>query len=489
MLNDEVDYRQDITELRHNIFENLLNKEFTADYRWQEMEPEDRLSKPLFEVLTRENQRARVIANSIDGGECQRAKDQASELHSPMNSVNRILRQSGLKISVSVGSNGKLLAHNQENASYDLAHASDGERNAVVTAATVLTAPEGAAILIDEPDRHLHRSVIVPFISALVDQRSDCTFVVATYETALPNTHRNARALVVRSCAWQDGKPAGWDLDEIQSGQSLSEEVRAALLGARTKTILVEGSDSSLDSRLYSILFQGADIKGIGGHAEVENAVSALRNSSEYTSIEVFGIVDGDGRPTSSAAEGNATGVYLLDAYCVECLYYCESALAAVARHQAPIIKREPDELVRQLKQEILARLSSEGVETQMAARRGWNRIRAEIRKQTPSRDSIIDMDDTHFSIEVESPYQSERQCYQQLLEDGDFDGLAKRYPIYKSNALDPVAQVLRLADRKAYVDTLLHLIRNDDSLAEQIRARMGTWAERLAKDTAGQPR
>ena len=445
------------------------------------------MSKPLFEVLARENQRAREIANSIDGGEWQRAKDQASELDSPISSVNRILQQSGLKISVSVGPNGKLLTHNQEDVSYDLAHASDGERNAVVTATTVLTAPEGAAILIDEPDRHLHRSVIVPFISALVDQRSDCTFVVATYETALPQSHRDAQALVVRSCAWQDSQPTGWDLDEIQSGQTLPEEVRATLLGARTKTIMVEGSDSSLDSRLYSILFPGADIKGIGGHAEVESAVSALRKSSEYTSIEVFGIVDGDGRPTSSVASGNATGLYLLDAYCVECLYYCESALAAVARHQAPIIEREPDELIDQLKQEILTRLSSEEAETQMAARRSWNQIRAEIRKQTPSRDSIIEMDNTHFSIEVESPYQSELQRYRQLLEESDFDGLAKRYPIYKSNALDPVPKVLRLADRSAYVDTLLHLVRNDDSLAEQIRARMGTWSEGLANDTAGQ--
>ena len=151
--------------------------------------------------------------------------------------------------------------------------------------------------------------------------------------------------------------------------------------------------------------------------------------------------------------------------------------------------KAEPDELIDQLKQEILNRLSSEEVETQMAARRSWNQIRAEIRKQTPTRDRIIEMDDTHISIAVESPYQPELKCYRQLLEDSDFDGLAKRYPIYKSNALDPVPKVLRLADRNAYVDTLLHLVRNDDSLAEQIRARMGTWAERLANDTASQPR
>ena len=481
------DYRQD-TEERQNIFENQLSGDFLIGGRWQELEPEDRLTKPLFELVTRENQRARDIARSVDRGECESLKKQVSNVQSPLHLVNDVLRQSGFKISLSVGPDGKLSAASEQGASYDIAQASDGERNAVIAAATVMTAPEGAVILVDEPDRHLHRSMIVPFMSALADLRGDCSFIVSTYETALPDSQRNARVLVVKSCAWTDGKPTTWELDEIESGKPLPEEVRAMILGARTRTILVEGTHDSLDSRLYSILFSNAAIKGVGGYGEVESAVNALRGNSEYTHIEAFGIVDGDGRSENSAITIGQAGVYLLEAYCVECLYYCEEALTAVATHQAPIVSGDADDLTDRLKVEILDRLDSEDITRQMSARRSWRQVRANITKQMPSWRQIAETNEQSFTIQVESTYQSELEHYRQLLDNQDFNSLATRYPIYKTSALDPIHRVLRLADREAYIDTLLYLVRSDVTLARQLRSRMGAWAETLATGTSHLP-
>ena len=53
-------------------------------------------------------------------------------------------------------------------------------------AATVLTVDPGTTLLIDEPERHLHRAIIAPFLSALFEQRQDCAFVVSTLELYLP---------------------------------------------------------------------------------------------------------------------------------------------------------------------------------------------------------------------------------------------------------------------------------------------------------------
>ena len=165
----------------------------------------------------------------------------------------------------------------------------------------------------------MHPSAIVPLMTALTDLRNDCLFVVATYDASLPDSNRNARTLVIRSCEWTAGNPTAWQLDDIAPGQILPEEVRSALLGARSKTILVEGTETSLDSRLYSILFPSADIKPSGGHGDVENAVSALRGNSEYTRIEAYGIVDGDGRPEPPVETNDTSGIYVMEAYCVEC--------------------------------------------------------------------------------------------------------------------------------------------------------------------------
>ena len=364
-----LDYRRD-SEDRQSIFENQLNREFLTDGRWQEQEAKDRLTKPLFELVTRENERARTIAYSFDDADRETENEIPTLPSSPIRSVNDVLSETGLKTSVKIGADGKLLAANQEGVSYDIAQASDGERGAVIAAATVVTAPEGSVILIDEPDRHLHRSVLVPFMRALTDSRNDCTFIVATYEPALLDSDQNARTLVVESCTWSDDTPSSWDVTEIASGQSLPEEVRAAILGAREKIIFVEGGRESLDYRLYSILFPNAVIRGIGGYGDVENAVRWLRQNNDHTRIEAVGIVDGDGRSLELTTANAHTGIHVLDVYCIECLYYCEEALEAVANFTSPIIERNAEELVREVKELVLARLASEDIPEQMAARR-----------------------------------------------------------------------------------------------------------------------
>ena len=262
----------------------------------------------------------------------------------------------------------------------------------------------------------------------------------------------------------------------------MPEEVRSALLGSRTKTILVEGNETSLDLRLYSLLFPSTDIKPSGGHGDVENAVSALRGNSEYTRIEAYGIVDGDGR-LAQGESSDGSGIYVMEAFCVECLYYCEDAIRAVAIHLAPTAGSDVEAIVEEIKQAALSRLADENIATQMAARRSWRRVSVDIVRQAPSWQDIAASHEPKFTIDLDSPLQSELQQYRELLEAPDFDALARRYPIYKSSALDAVPRVLRLRDRDAYQNTLLHLVSTDPDLASRLRNRMGAWANRLASD------
>ena len=482
---DETNYRQDIADSRRNIFENQLQKAFMTDVRWQELEPKDRLTKPLFDFLTKENRRAYTIADRVDRGKCAEEGGVESDIQSPTSLVNQVLLRAGLNISIKVEPDWRIVASIQNGETYDLAHASDGERNAVLVATTVLTAPEQALILIDEPDRHLHPSVIVPLMTALADLRDDCLFVIATYDASLPDSNRNAGSLVVRSCKWNSGNPTSWDLDQIAPGQLLPEEVRSTLLGSRTKIILVEGTETSLDRRLYALLFPGADIRPNGGHGDVEDAVSALRKSSDYTRIEAYGIVDGDGRPEQPGVSRDGSGIYVMEAFSVECLYYCEDAILAVAMHLSPTVGKDAPEIVDEIKKSVLARLADEDIATQMAARRSWRRVSVDIVRRAPSWQDIMGNDKPHFEILVDSPKQSELQHYRKLLQGPDFDALTARYPIYRSNALNAVPRLLGLRDRDAYQNTLLHLVTTAPDLANKLRGRMGAWANQLTGELA----
>jgi hypothetical protein len=230
-------------------------------------------------------------------------------------------------------------------------------------------------------------------------------------------------------------------------------------------------------------LFPRTDIKPSGGYGEVENAVKALRGNSKYTRIEAFGIVDGDGRPEQQGESTNESGIYVMEVFCVECLYYCEDAVRVVAMHLAPTVGSSAQEIVEEIKQSVLAQLADEEIAMQMAARRSWRRISVDIARQAPSLQDIMVNDEPHFEITVDSPKQSELQLYQELLQGADFDALAGRYPIYKSNALDAVPRLLGLRDRDAYQNTLLHLVITDADLANKLRGRMGAWANQLASE------
>ena len=74
--------------------------------------------------------------------------------------------------------------------SFGIEQMSDGERNAMIMASQVITAERGCVLLIDEPERHFHRAIIVPFLKALFKHREDCVFIISTHEVALPAASR-----------------------------------------------------------------------------------------------------------------------------------------------------------------------------------------------------------------------------------------------------------------------------------------------------------
>ena len=150
-------------------------------------------------------------------------------------------------------------------------------------------------LLIDEPERHLHRSIIEPFLSALFKLREDCAFIIATHEVALPVANKDARTLVIHSCEWNGQQAGAWDVNILEETTHLPEELKQTILGGRRRILFVEGVETSLDKTLYSLIFPMVSVIPKGSCHEVEQAVSGLRDGAGLHWLEVFGIVDGDG--------------------------------------------------------------------------------------------------------------------------------------------------------------------------------------------------
>jgi hypothetical protein len=235
---------------RNSLITNIKNYDGHVDSRWKDDYSANRVSVALYDLIDAENIRARNIARAMDTGQTELAAE-LSRKDAPMKVTNEVLRLSNLPIEISVSDTQELHAKKNGGSSYGISELSDGERNALLIAAKVLTAPGNSLFLIDEPERHLHRSIISPLLSMLFQKRSDCAFVVSTHEVMLPLDNPTARTLLVRACRFQGrGNPVAWDADLLPAGGGLDEETKRDILGARRKIIFVEGAETSLDKRL-----------------------------------------------------------------------------------------------------------------------------------------------------------------------------------------------------------------------------------------------
>ena len=109
----------------------------------------------------------------------------------------------------------------------------------MIIAGHVITAKPGTVFLIDEPEKHLHRSIIQPFLSALFDLRSgDCIFIISTHEMGLPVANPEARVLILRSCQWSDSQCVSWDAEILEGNSQVPEDLKRAILGSSASSIL-----------------------------------------------------------------------------------------------------------------------------------------------------------------------------------------------------------------------------------------------------------
>ena len=466
---------------RRQFEQNLKANDANPEFRWREWSSEQQVSSVLFDLTAKENDLARRIMDKSYAKAQEAVEKIISDERPPFDQVNDLLHMGGFAVTVSNSKGEEILAqHRDFSNSYSMAQMSDGERNAVILAANVLTVDSGTVLLIDEPERHLHRSIIEPYLSALIAQRKDCYFIISTHEIALPLCNPEASVLIVRSCAWNGATPTGWEARLLQGDTKLPEDIRRAILGARKRVLFVEGKPESLDFQLYSALFTGISIVPVGSCDNVVKAVIGLRNSHEHHDVESFGLVDGDNRNRDEIEDLEGEIIYALNQYSVESIYYCSDSMNAVAKRQAESLGVAADEMVKAAKDAAIASLSRGGVDERMAARLCERDVREKIRSQLPDWKAIMNGSNVSIQIDTDGLFKDELAYLRSLLNKEDMEQIISRYPVRESDALGEITKQFSLS-KANYEKTLLSRIRNDGELAEQLRKRVGSLSTALA--------
>lgn len=470
------------TSLRRRRFgEQRTGQESNPVYRWREWDPAGMLQSGLFDLTAEDNEQARHVRDLAYGdriGEISKY----TESHQPIfNRVNALLAAGGLQVSIENSGGEEILARKEATkAKYSISQMSDGERNAVIIAANVLTVKPNTILIIDEPERHPHRAIIEPFLSALFAERTDCLFVVSTHEVALPLANPKASVLILHSCQWDGEKSNAWDAKLLESQDELPEELKRAILGARKVILFVEGEPQSLDQRLYSALFPNITVQTAKNYDGVIKSVKGLQQTATSHDIKAFGLIDRDDRDEHQVANLANEGLHALESYSVESLYYCSDAIKAVANRQADTLGVDSIEMVKDAKRKAIASLKEEGKPEDMAKRLCIRKVNKRFQRQI-NLNTITGDENGEITLTVKSPYQDELNRFNELLANEDLDAIVARYPIKQSRAPKAIANALHLQNTKDYAQTLLALIPKDQDLADAIRKRIPSLTAEIA--------
>ena len=452
--------------------------------RWKDGRGSHGLSVVLFDLVAKENAINTSIARHVRNQDASQALAFADESPSPFSRINELLVRGRLTVRIENADDQELLARHPQGEPFSIAEMSDGERNAMIIAGHVITAEPGTLFVIDEPERHLHRSIIQPFISAVfAERREDCAFIVATHEIALPVANPEARVLMLRSCQWRNRQCVAWNAEvlgpdsELPDGLTLPDDLKLAILGSRKKILFVEGRSGSSDFSLYTALFPSISVVPKGSCEEVQKAVFGLRESADFHRVEAFGLIDRDNR-TDEEVNKLATGnIFALDVYSVEALYYCSDAIGAVAHRQADSLGDDANELIKSAKQLAVdaLKLDSDRTAERMASLQCERQIREQVLSEIPARGSIMDNPTSPICVSIDPiPYSEELKRFSNLVEGGELDQLVARYPLRKSRTFEIIATTLRCRDQKDYERMVLTQIERDNTLAEKLKERIG---------------
>ena len=218
-----------------------------------------------------------------------------------------------------------------ESADYSASEMSDGERAVFYILGQVLSANEGSILIFDEPELHIHKSIISNLWDEIEKLRPDCSFLMITHDIEFAAT-RVAKKYVIRN--YYPDPNSAWDISEIPDSE-LDEQTITLILGSRKPILFVEGEKTSLDMETYRLCYPEWTVIPKGACKDVIQAVSSLRKLNEdmpILNIRCVGIVDRDTRDSSQIQDLEEQGIKVLPCSEIENIFSLSSVAHEVLK-------------------------------------------------------------------------------------------------------------------------------------------------------------
>jgi ABC-type cobalamin/Fe3+-siderophores transport system ATPase subunit len=190
---------------------------------------------------------------------------------------------------------------------YSITQMSDGEKAVFYMIGQTLVAEPDSVFIMDEPEIHVHRSILGRLWDELEATRPDCAFLLITHDLEFAAS-RAGKKYVVRSYI----PASGWIIEDVPEAEGFSEELVTLILGSRRPVLFGEGGQDSLDLAFYRACYPGWTVVPRGGCEGVIHSVVTMRHNAAFTRVQCAGLVDADGHNEADHANLTKKGIQIL---------------------------------------------------------------------------------------------------------------------------------------------------------------------------------
>lgn len=355
-------------------------------------------------------------------------------------------------------------------ASYGAAEMSDGERAIFYMIGQALAADDNSLLIIDEPELHVHRSIMSKLWDEIEAARADCGFAFITHDLEF------AAARVAQKFIIREYEPAPrWSIEQVPDDTGFSEEITTLILGSRRPVLFVEGDDNSLDASLYRCCFPDWTVIPRGSCEEVIHAVVTMRRNASLTRVTCSGIVDADDFERDEIERLGTLGVAVLCVSEIENVILLPNVSRAIAAHEG---YEGPDleERLRGLKAEIFDTLATDDAIEAVVMRYCRRRIDRVLKKMDFSDMKTVDALGAEYAqrtsqLDIAAIAHLARERIRRAIADGDLPLLLAHYDNKQLMAL--AAMRLKNARVRDFESWLGRILRNSSvpELVTAIRA------------------
>lgn len=424
----------------------------------------------MFDLMDAENIRARTIASAVDDGNEQNAKA-LSKKAGPLKKINDLFKIANLPIQLRLDPAAQVRASRGNGPPFSVSRLSDGERNSLIIAAEVLTAPPDTVLLIDEPERHLHRSISAPLLNGLFAERPDCIFVISSHDISLASEYPDSKMLLLRDCVYS-GDNVSWDANLLPPNDGIDDQLRGEILGARKKVLFVEGESQSLDKSLYSLIFPNVSVIAKGASRGVLQAVSAIRAAYSLHWLCPFGLIDNDNRNEQEIATLKLQFVYALPHHSVESIYYNTEIQSLVAERAVALTGGDPLQLLSAARSAAFDAIKGHG--QRLSERAILLKLRSQVMQQLPRSQDIKSGQPVAITIDTSAEVAAELLMFDSLVDSSNLEEIMRRYPVRETAALGGIAKELGFQTRLQYESAVRKLLIDDPPALAMVRNLFG---------------